>query len=345
MSENGEGYNLRRGSKRGDKDSRENLGPQGATQARDVGDVPWELKNEYGEEINISGSVPTSSTSTSSNIAGKSINIKKEGMKIEIPHMNNEMKEVKVEIPDTRAIQRHHMSIKSLADLNGERIATRKQCKTDNCVKQQVLRGYCLKHAREKLGDEAVDEHNKKRKRQECKTDNCVKQSALRGYCLMCAREKLGDEVMNEFYEKEKPRKECKIDNCVKKQQVRGYCSKHAREKLGGEVVNEHNKKQKPHMKCKIDNCVKVQRVRGYCLMHAREKLGDEVVNEHNEKRTRKRKQRSSSSSSNSNGKRRGVGGQDDSENINDSDGEVVVLPPRKKTKVVVDLVQLSDSD
>lgn len=91
-------------------------------------------------------------------------------------------------------------------------------CKHEGCLKQMVVKQYCVQHARSVLGDDAVNSvyHRASVK---CKFDGCDKRYSIKGYCLKHAREMLAPGVIKAFQDRnnEKGRR-----NYHKKKELRG---------------------------------------------------------------------------------------------------------------------------
>ena len=129
--------------------------------------------------------------------------------------------------------------------------------------------------------EDSDGEGAKKRQRCTCKHPGCLKHPRIKGFCILHARQELGESVVAAYLKRKRdaPTTYCKHKNCKKQRHIQGYCQVHAKELLGEDVVPDSGTIVSNY--CKFFGCCKRRSLKGFCMEHAREELDQEVVEEH----------------------------------------------------------------
>ena len=135
---------------------------------------------------------------------------------------------------------------------------------------------------------EDSDGEGAKKRQRSCKHPGCLKHSRIKGFCILHARQELGESVVAAYYQRvsEASYTYCKHTNCKKHRRIQGYCHVHAKEVLGEDVIPERRDPRTIVSNyCKFSGCSKWSHLKCFCMEHARVELDQEVVEEYQRKK------------------------------------------------------------
>lgn len=158
------------------------------------------------------------------------------------------------------------------------RHGTTSRCGVQDCPKGSVVKGYCIAHARERCGNDVMEDHYKNRKRAKCETADCTKYMQWKGLCIPHARERFGDERVDEHFSRKGSA--CNAEGCSKRKVYQGYCIEHARANHNAEDLEQYIRNKSQHL-CSVKECFERKAFNGLCFTHACERYSADIVNEH----------------------------------------------------------------
>ena len=143
------------------------------------------------------------------------------------------------------------------------------KCLVPDCQKQQHIKGYCVKHAKERLDADTWASLKL------CIVNGCKETSVLHRYCESHGKIEFGEDRFKALW----AQRYCKESGCVAKPVAQGLCFLHGRVR-GLDVETMIGKKparKEGKMRCIEPDCNKQTQIMRYCTSHARKNLDPET--------------------------------------------------------------------